>query len=69
MYTNILYVADVVTAVGFLSLYLSDPLPRNCKWNVLSVSLNKTFSSFLTKLNVYKYSLCLINYIRNYIWL
>ena len=32
------------------SSYLNGPLPYNCKQNVLSVSLNKTFPSFLETL-------------------
>ena len=36
-----------MAAAGFLSHYLNGPLPYNCKYNVLSASLNKTFPSFL----------------------
>ena len=41
-----------MAAVGFLSHYLNGPLqlcptPYNRKYNVLSMSLNKTFPSFL----------------------
>ena len=35
-----------VAAAGFLSCYLSGPLPYNRKYFVLSVSLNKIFPSF-----------------------
>ena len=41
-------IVHVVVATGFLFCYLNGPLPYiRCKQNVLSVSLNKTFSSFL----------------------
>ena len=40
-------IACVMVAAGFLSHYMNGPLPFNLIKNVLSVSLNKTFPSFL----------------------
>ena len=39
-----------MAAAGFLCHYLSGPLPYNRLKNVLSVSLNKTFPSFLFRM-------------------